>query len=68
MQQSLIGTPKYMSRIAPPSVISCIVNPSSKTYYSLPWERSADFFGGASRTTGYHTGSDVVAGLYLIMP
>ena len=68
VQQSLIGTPKYMTRIAAPSVISCIVNPSSKTYYSLPWERSADFFGGASRTTGYHAGSDVVAGLYLIMP
>ena len=68
IQQSLISTPKYLTRIALPSVISCIVNPSSKTYYSLPWERSADFFGGASRTTGYHFGSDILAGLYLFMP
>ena len=68
VQQSLIGTPKYITRIAAPSVIGCIINPSSKTYYSLPWERTADFFGGANRSTGYHSGSDVVAGLYLIMP
>ena len=68
VQQSLIGTPKYMTRIAAPSIISCIANPSSKTYYSLPWERTADFFGGANRSTGYYAGSDVVAGWYLIMP
>ena len=68
VQQSIIGTNKYMTRIAIPSVISCYLNPSSKIYYSLPWERSAEFFGGVSRTTGYYEGSDVVAGLYLIAP
>ncbi len=62
------GTIKYMTRIVAPSVISCIANPSSKTYYSLTWERTADFFGGANRSTGYYAGSEVVAGLYLIMP
>lgn len=67
-QQSLMGYPKYLIRIAVPSVISCIINPSSKIYYSLPWERSADFFGGVNRSTGYYTGSDVMAGLYFIMP
>ena len=68
VQQSLVGTQKFMDRIAIPSVISCIANPSSKIYYSLPWERTADFFGGVYRSTGYYAGSDVVAGLYLILP
>ncbi len=67
VQESVMIMPKYMTRIAAPSVVGCIVNPSMKTYYSLPWERSADFFGGANRTE-YYAGSDVAAGLYLIMP
>lgn len=67
VQQSIIGTEAYISRIAVPSVISCYINPSSKVYYSLPWERTADIFGGANRTTGYYAGSDVIAGIYLIM-
>ena len=66
VQQSLMGTPKYIIRIAVPSVISCIVNPPSKTYYSLPWERSADFFGGATHT--YSEDSGFWAWLYFLMP
>ena len=68
VQQSLIGTPKYLTKIAIPSAIGCIINPSLKVYYSLPWERSADFFGGVYRSTGYYEDSDTVAGVYLIMP
>lgn len=68
VQQSLIGTPKYITRIAVPSVVGCIINPSSRTYYSLTWERSADLFGGVNRSDGYYEDSDVEAVLYLIMP
>ncbi len=68
VQQSLIGTSKYISKIAIPSMIGYLVNPSSKAYYSLPWERSADFFGDVNRSTGYYDGSEELAGLYLIMP
>jgi hypothetical protein len=68
VQQSLMGTPKYITRIAIPSVISCIANPSSKLYYSLPWERTADYFGGAERSTGYYEGSDFVSGIYFLLP
>ena len=68
VQQSIIGTPRYIKQIAIPSIISCIANPSSKTYYSLPWERSADYFGGVNRSTGYYRGSDILAGIYFIMP
>ena len=67
-QQSLIGTKKFVMRIAAPSMVGCLINPSAKTYYSLPWERSADLLGGVNRSSGYYAGSDVIAGLYLIMP
>ena len=67
VQQSLIGTPKYLARIALPSIIGCIANPPSKTYYSLPWERSADFFGGVV-STDYYEGSGIVAGWYFMLP
>ena len=68
VQQSLIDTPKYIARIAAPSVIGCIINPSDKIYYSLPWERSADFFGGVERSSGYYEGSDIIGGIYFLMP
>ena len=68
VQESLMGSQKYFQRIAVPSIISCVISPPLKTYYSLPWERSADFFGGANRNTGYHSNSEIFAGIYFIMP
>lgn len=64
VQQSLMGTPRCLTRIAIPSMIGCVVNPPTDVYYSLPWERSADFFGGVNRGN-YIKGSDFLAGLYL---
>ena len=63
-QQSLMGTPKFMTRIAVPSLIGAALNVDD--YYSQPWERSADFFGGA--THSYSNNSGFWAGLYFIMP
>ena len=42
--------------------------PNPKLYYSLPWEYSAHFFGGVERSSGYYEGSDIVGGIYFLMP
>ena len=71
VQQSLMGTPKYINRIAIPSIAGNLItrnNPNPKLYYSLPWEYSADFFGGVERSSGYYEGSDIVGGIYFLMP
>lgn len=64
VQQSLMGTPKFMIRIAVPSLIGA--NLRVDDYYSQPWERSADFFGGAKHS--YSDNSGFWAGLYFMMP
>ena len=66
VQQSILGTPKYLTRIAFPSVIGCILG--VKEYYSQPWERSADFFGQPIRPEGYTPFSDIIGSLYFIFP
>lgn len=30
-------------------MITYFINPNNKTYYSMPWERTADWFGGVNR-------------------
>ena len=64
VQQSLMGTPKFMTRIAVPSRIGAGLDVDD--YYSQPWERSADFFGGAIHK--YSENSGLWAGLYFIIP
>ena len=64
VQQSLMGTPKFLIRIAIPSLIG--VSLYVDDYYSQPWERSADFFGGATHT--YSEDSGFWAWLYFLMP
>ncbi|MCI8368147.1 MAG: RHS repeat-associated core domain-containing protein [Clostridia bacterium] len=49
VQEKFIGG-YYLTRVALPSVITYFVNPNDRTYYSMPWERTADWFGGVSRT------------------
>jgi len=66
VKDTVLGTPKYITRIALPSVTACQFISYDKTYFSLPWERSADFFGGAYM--GDSTiGSDALSGFYTIM-
>ena len=64
VQQSLMGTQKYMMRIAVPSLIGAALKVDD--YYSQPWERSADFFGGA--THSYSDNSDFWAVIYFLIP
>ena len=64
VQQSLMGTPKFMTRIAVPSRIGAGLDVDD--YYSQPWERSADFFGGS--THKYSENSGLWAGLYFVIP
>jgi len=66
VQQSLMGTPKYLIQIAVPSFIGANSNLNDDVYFSLPWERSADFFGGANNGP-YLDGLGFRVGLYLIM-
>lgn len=65
VQLSIVGVPKFLGFFAIPSMLSG----SSSNYYSLPWERSADLFGGVSGTnwSTHHTpNSGFYSILYLI--
>ena len=68
VQSILMGQGKFLIRIALPSVITNILsdyNPTIRAmYYSFPWERSADFFGGVDRGD-YKKGSLIIALVYL---
>jgi len=64
VQLSIVGVPKFLAFFAVPSMLS-----KSPNYYSLPWERSADLFGGVSGAnwgSPYTPNSDLYSILYLI--
>lgn len=63
VQAMLVGLPKYVLGIAIPSVINYLWG--SGHYYSKPWERTADWFGGANNGP-YDEGSLAVSILYLL--
>ncbi|MEG1859349.1 MAG: hypothetical protein RR193_03310, partial [Christensenellaceae bacterium] len=49
VQEEELGLLKYIQYIAIPSVIAFNQNLTNEEYYSNPWERSADIFGGVDR-------------------
>ena len=49
IQERFLGA-YYLTRVGLPSLITWFVNPSNLVYYSMPWERTADWFGGVNRT------------------
>lgn len=59
VQEKLLG-PAYLFNVAVPSVVyywyDVKNNGSSKDYYSMPWERTADWLGGVNRRS-YKKGS-----------
>lgn len=59
IQEKLMGSGAYLLNVAIPSVITYWTLPYDANYdmnyYSMPWERTADFFGGVNR--GYKKGS-----------
>ena len=77
VQQMIIGPEKYLFGIGIPSVCGAILlygiyeitsmnyETYKKIYYSLPWERSADLFGGASHPAYYHN-SEKISLVYLL--
>ena len=69
VQAILLGQAGFLKWIAIPSLITNFVSrfneDVNKAYYSFPWERSADFFGGVDRGN-YKKGSLLVALLYLL--
>ena len=66
IQELLLGPAAYIATIAIPSVISYYIASSDTDYYSLPWERTAEWFGGNSLTNNtYHSGSLEWAFAYL---
>ena len=60
VQERLMG-PSYLTKVALPSGLYYLydaeTNGSSLDYYSMPWERTAEWFGGVQRETGYKKGS-----------
>jgi len=57
IQERLLG-PLYWTTIAIPSVtFNKFGSNKDIDYYSTPWERTADLFGGVSRESGYKKGS-----------
>lgn len=68
VQESILGTRKYIEYVAIPSLRSASV--PYRDYYSLPWERTADAFGGAHHDGGsyiYHSNSFEAAWKYFDM-
>ena len=51
----------YLTGIVIPSLITYKVNPDDFVYYSMPWERTADWFGGVNR--GYYKKSSLKWGI-----
>jgi RHS repeat-associated protein len=58
VQEKMIGTYEYTFRIAIPSVIYYNIDKETNLpeflYFSMPWERSADYFGGVDRGENYY--------------
>ena len=59
VQENILG-PAYLINIALPSGVyywyDVKTGGTSKSYYSTPWERTADWFGGVTRSYGYKEG------------
>jgi RHS repeat-associated protein len=67
VQESFIGTPRYIGKVAIPSLIGYATVPYDR-YFSLPWERSAEYFGGVTRNYNYADYSDLASMYYSMIP
>ncbi len=66
IQENIIGDQAYITGIAIPSLITnFFTDLNGSGYYSLPWELTADTFGGVEREDGYYVfGSEKAAQEY----
>jgi hypothetical protein len=53
VQETFLG-PNYIPLVAIPSLITHEIDPRDRYYYSMPWERTADFFGESKRNFNYY--------------
>mgnify|MGYP001086981244 CR=1 FL=1 len=53
IQERITGF-SYITRIAIPSVITYFTKAQGSVYFSMPWERTADWFGGVNRGNNYY--------------
>lgn len=64
---SQVGLPVYFVTTAIPSLIGAVLSKKvewiDKNYYSLPWERTADYLGGVDRGD-YLSGGNTAATLF----
>jgi hypothetical protein len=67
VQSDLLGSLNYFKKIAIPSYVNSKRGLNDRDYYSQPWERSADYFGGVDRGD-YKPGSLFESIIYLIIP
>ncbi len=73
VQQNIMGTPKYLVKVALPSMLGYKFGPFAANYYSQPWERNADYFGNTHRNpgtngfSGYSSNSDFWSTYYFMM-
>jgi hypothetical protein len=63
-QEEEIGTSNYIFYIALPSLYGYFTTPKDE-YYSQPWERSADIYGGVKRYSNQYPMTDEEAMKYL---
>ncbi len=71
IQEVILGLPKYLTRIALPSVLMNLIGrvyrPVNDFYYNFPWERTADWLGGAGDRSDHVTWSLPVGIVYFIL-
>ena len=70
VQAQILGPLKYCMFIAIPSMVFNLLSRKNRKidslYYSLPWERSADYFGGVNRND-HQKGSLTLSLLYMLL-
>lgn len=71
IQEVILGLPKYLTRIALPSVLMNLIGrvyrPVNDFYYNFPWERTADWLGGVGDRSDHVTWSLPVGIVYFIL-
>ncbi len=71
IQEVILGLPKYLTRIALPSVLMNLIGrvyqPVNDFYYNFPWERTADWLGGVGNRSDHVAWSLPVGIIYFIL-
>ncbi len=66
VQSAVMTRPKWIGRMGMPSILSAAIYPQNPNYFSQPWERSADFFGGVT-SHDYTWYANVLGSLWFVL-